>query len=389
MKKYFYISFIGLCTLLILTGCEPSKVPFKKIKTMSIKLPYAPENQNFFIKNNVLYFYTYNYSTYKQLDIYNEQGVHIKKLDLKHLFMPYGLQCISVTDKDTVYVLATDVNILYLLNGKSEVQKKLYMDNIIKKHIHFSYPFRLYAYSNHNIIYEKNIALRIANDKPIKENENVYESQIQYNQNHLSLPSFTYIFNFLDTNTKAIVESPPIMSKFMKQNEYFPILINSFLFRDTLYFYATFHNKLVRYNSKTLEYIDEIEIESDYTKLKYPIPTITEQNIHKVFKAIGPKITRLGSIMRLGFNPQKEYFYVYVSHQHPEYDEKKDFVQMTNFDEKKSSIIVYDKRWKKITEYLIPDAEKEVYFLENGNFITYNKTKNPRNVTLNFYQWTK
>lgn len=372
-----------------LTGCKLSSAPFKKIKSLSITLPYAPEGYNIYIHRDSVYLYTYNYNTYKQLNIYNEQGRQIFEINLKHLFLPYGLQFVSINKHDSIYVLATETNVLYLINYKNEVKKKIRLDSLLKKHLSLTYPFRMYGYTRQQILYRGGLMLRIAHDKPIKESDSIFKNQIQYNQNNISLPSFAYICDVLGNNTKVMVENPTLMSKFMKENEYFPILVNHSVLNDTLYFYATFYGKIVRYNLNELQYTDEIQIHSEHTKLDYTVPVITEANVNKVFQNTGFKISRLGSIVSIGLNSKKNCFYVYVSHQHSQYNDYAEYKEFANTNEKKGSVLVFDKKWKKTAEYMIPDTEKNVFFLEDGSFITQSKTKNPRNITLNFYQWTE
>lgn len=392
MKRLSSFLFASICTLsVVLTGCKTAqKPPFKKIRNVSVILPYAPEGKYLFVQNDTVYFCSYNYNTYKQADIYDTYyGKKLHIVNLKGLFLPYGVSFVKVKNLDSIYVLGTDNNVLYLINTKNNILRKIHMDSLVKKQISFNYPIRVWEAPYYKILHNRNIILHIANDKPIKESNNVYESQIQYNKNYISLPNFAYISNFLDSNFKVLCETPPIMSKFMKENEYFPMAISYFFHKDTVYFYAGFHNKLIRYHEKNLQYIDEIKVHSKYTKLEYPVPVITEKNIHKVFQTTIPLISRLGFIMNIGFNHKKQCFYLHISHSHPEYREQKEYTTPANIDERKSSILVYDRNWKKVSEYMLPDTEKDVHFLENGNFITYTKSKNPRNITLNFYQWTE
>ncbi len=392
MKRIINYMFVVICTLfVILTGCKTTKKPpFEKKRSVSITLPYAPESRYLFAQNDTVYFCSYNYNTYKQVDIYDTfYGERINQISLNHLFLPYGVSFIKVKNTDSILVLANDANILYLINKQGKILQKIDIDSLIKKHICFTYPVRVWALSSDKILYKNDIILHVAKDKPIKESNSVYQSQVQHNQNHISLPGFVYISNFLNVSSSVVCDSLPVMSKYMKQNEYFPMIINYFMHRDTLYFYTGFHDKVVRYNAKSLEYIDELKIHSEYTRLKYPVPIITEESIHKVFQNTGHLISRLGFIVQIGFYPKKQHFYVYVSHSHREYQEQKEYTLPVNIDERKSSIIVYDKNWKKISEYMLPDTEKDVYFLEDGNFVTYTKSKNPRNITLNFYQWTE
>jgi len=374
-----------ICTLsaLLLIRCSTVKKPsYQKVKTVSFELPYIPSTWGYFYEKDSLYFYTHNYPTYKNIDILNQNGKVIHSIDLRKL----------ITDKikveihsfDSVYVLNKEPAILYWLNKNGLIIRKILIDSLFYHQTIYNKGkckhFEVYSFGD--IIHKGNLLTVIHVIDTLyrpSASQNMTEILLYNNKYLREKPQLLQIKNVLNSSARVIHDANWINKTIREEDEEHPVFPSYTYIEDKITFYFSYDKHIYFVNSEDLSFERKIPIYSDYTELEYKKKKITEKRQMYV-------VMYKGAILQV-YNKNNEHL-VLLRHEVP-FPEKEEMISPPDRFETRYSVIIYDKQWKKQKEILLPEKEKFVAFLPKKQFITQSKTKNARQVTLNFYQLTE
>jgi len=344
------------------------------MKTTSMMLPHKITIWGYFYEKDSLYFYAHNYPTYKNVDILNSSGKVVHSLDVSKLKCESKIK-VEIHSLDSIYVLSQEPNTLFLLNKNGDVRKRVAIDSLFY----------------HKSVYTKNKCSYLSvyyygGNKPMIKNGNLLTNLyilLDSTYRHLQKSQLGYIKNVLDSNSKVKHDNGWINGVIKKEDEHFNLL-PFYMFLDDKIVFCISHDRHIYFvNPEDLSFERKIPIYSDYTELEYKKPKITEEppKTPYVYKAMYK-----GGIANLWYEGNQ--YFVLIGHELP-LPQKEEMISLPDAYDRRYSIIIYNKQWKKQKEILLPEKEMFVAFLPNKQFITQSKTKNPRQVTLNFYQLTE
>lgn len=380
--------FLLLHTLLsfYLVGCNFKKEDrLSKAKSLSFEVPFIPQKTGFFYDKDSLYFYDYNFSTYKNLEVRNQNGKVFYNIDLSKLKLKTDEIKVEMHSLDSIYILGTKSAEICLLNKNGILLKRIRVDSLI--HCKTEYTKNRCKYSSissHGDMVRKNNAIFKVNiiDTAYKDIEDLYQSCLAANRQVRKNPQLVYIKNLLDTNCTVILEPSWIGKVIKEEDEDFNMTPFYLYLNDKIVFCLSHDRHIYFVKPEDLTFEKKIPVFSQYTELEYKKPKLSKkgvetQNPPYVFYAMYK-----GAIMDIHY--EKDKYFVLVKHEMP-LPEKEEMITLPDMFDARYSVIIYDKEWKKEKEVLLPAQEKFIAFIHNHQIITQTKSKNPRNIMLNFY----
>ncbi len=386
-------SYFCLCILLVfyLTGCvHKEELGYKKIKSISVELSFVPERLSFFYYKDSLYFYTYNYSTNKNLEIYNNNGALHCRIDLSQLKRNTDKINIKMHTLDSIYILSTKPYYLHLLNRNGVVTKTVKLDSLVyckTKYNQKRCKYLDFFFYGDILVKNKDILVGLSIiDTFYKESQDVYQNRLSANMQKRNNPNLALMRDVLDSNCTIIFE--PIWIGRTIKEEYHDFNVEPYYLymKNKIIFFISHDRHIYFANPSDLTFEQKIPIYSEYAVLEYEKPKITQQN-QKTYKKPYIFYAMYKSAILDVYLADNKYF-VLIKHEVP-LPEKEEMITLPDRYNVSYSVILYDKEWNKQKEMLLPAQEKFISFLPNGQFVTQSKSKNPRNITLNFYQWTE
>ena len=387
-NKYFiYVAFTLLSYCL--AGCYASRYKPEKIHQINIDPGFVLNRYNtgFFYDKDSLYFYTHSYPTYKTLRIFNYDGKLVKNIELEPSKLKTDKIKVDINYPDSIYVYSNEKNVLYLLNLEGAIVKKVRLDSIVREKTIYKkakYPYlNLFPYTN-TIIHNNSILLTaFIKDTTYHPPENNYKDLLRYNNQYMAkLPRLMLIKNGLDTFAQVITEPVWINKVIAGSDEVHNVLPYCSWIKDTLIFHLFCDRNIYVLNSD-LSLRRKIPVYSKFAPIEYTKRKITDIQDYE----INYEAMYRSQIDDVYFDVSKEKYYVSIRLELPL--PKKEKPSYTNPFDYNYSLIQYSKNWEKETEVKLPETDIFISFLPNGQFVTQSKSKNPRNITLNFYQWTE
>lgn len=278
MRKIPYWFYILLITLW--AGCSYKKQDYEKIKSLSIEMSFTPERIDFFYYKDSLYFYTYNFSTYKNLEVYNQDGKIIHRIDLKKLPLKTDKIKIEMHTLDSIYLFSSKHNLLYLLDKNGTIVKSTRIDSLIYHKTPYTKNRCKYLNisAHKNIIHNKDVLLNVfIIDTSYKETDDIYKSRLFANEQTRKNPQLAYIRNVLDTHCTVILD-PMWIGKAIKEEDEDFNMTPTYLFLDPYIICFIPHDRhiyLIKPEDLTL--IRKIPIYSEYTELEYKKPKLSRE----------------------------------------------------------------------------------------------------------------
>jgi hypothetical protein len=387
MKSKIQIMFYTLLVLLAGFACtHTTKQHYQKIKSVSLELSYVPSKWGYFYEKGNLYIYTQGYPTHKKIDIISQNGKVVNSIDLSTLKLKTDRIKTEIKSWDSCFVLASEQNELFLINSKSKKTQKISLDSLVYQKTEYSKKrcsyISLSAFgdmvSGKSVIFNTTII-----DTSYHQPENYYQARLYENMQVRKNPQLIYIKNVFDTTCKVITEPTWIGKTIREENEDFNITPKFAFLENKIIFWFSHNRHIYFLNPDNLTFERKTPVFSDYTELEYPRPKLTQKQPDKPYVLYA---LYKGGILYV--HQDKNKYFICVRHEIPP-PEKADLLAMPDEFDVSYSVIIYDNQWKKQKEILLPAQEKFISFLPNGQFVTQSKSKNPRNITLNFYQWTE
>jgi hypothetical protein len=351
---------IILFSVLGMQSCSNGhKIQFREANEIAFNLPYEPIIRNSGTIDSLIYFF--NTATYKTLDFFDLSGKNILSVPLSSLIKEcHEINDIVVKNFDTVLALSQNSNLLYILNRKGLIIKRVILRN--EKNDKYSIELSSSIFSNFSV----NNSLLLNCCYYLKEKGSLYE----HYQISRSKPYFAQINNYLSDTPRVIYHLPHFYDRFLGDEDCNVEGAVYNIVNSGMILLGSWYSDTIYVLDKEMKIKKAVPIHSDYGRLivrPQRVKTLNQDSLNF-------SLQTHGSIDRFFYDKEKGLYYVSAMHSVP-YNSKKSAIA-TN---RSWSILVYDDNWNFLVEEVMPPrlySPGEMIVCKNGMLIKLKSHKN-------------
>lgn len=351
--------------VIILMSCKLEKERYVYGETIDFEV-YSSSYWSGYVDNGD-FFYTTNLET-RTMRFYDRKGKELKTYSFEHLIDPHskGFQ-VKVLSRNDMYLLDYATRIIYRLDSIGEVKTKVAFYE--KEGDTAVWP---YFTDDINGMDKETILLDLAYMNPLNNGSLALKIEGEKHK-----PCLGKIENF-DTNATVIYSNltPVYLTEQANKNkeEHFSGYSSALLCEDKVYFMDQTANLIYVLDRETLQVVNTVRIESDYTNTS--IENFTFYAKDKAMNFTDYNYEYAASAKQIVYDPYRDTFLVVLAHR---VDVEENPEQ--KFTNRPFSIITYDRQLSKIDEQLVYNRKynfyKTIFPIQEGLLIHSNSKMNP------------
>ena len=322
------------------------------VDSISIDPMFGVSSNTAFDLNGESYFSVANFKTQKEVRIYNSSGELVKTFDLTPFMdFPESIMAYEVLDLNQILVLIYRDYRVYFLNDKGRITKSISFKKKLDELGGISVIRNLspsFLLPNSNKIYLS--LVKYANFSKIA--SSTKEVALEENKKNYLTPRIIYIEDIQSDEpvVKSVLSDP-----YRGVNEYSDLLFrtNHFIYSNNRYMVSLDYSNRFNVFDSEFNKIATHTVESDYTKIGYQPPNIT--NINELNDIVKESEATCSLIKRVYNDPKTGNFIILLHNEDSATAEK----ELPN-------VIVYDSAWEKLGEINL-DKHEVMDAIQSGN----------------------
>lgn len=372
MIKKFIVIFVGL---LIFSCAEDTELVPEQTLVFKRDVTFKSGFKSGFLQKPVNidgenYFCAQDYVTNKKIKLFSLTSDKIHEINFKPIIINenQNVATVEIINLDTILVLTVYTNLIYMINSKGEIWKKIDLNPYFKKFYSPKYKFETKSYSEF-LTDKGELIFRLT---PYLQQEGAFDFEKHYLElNSDSLPLFFKVKDIFADSLNTRFGCYEFYKSFTKIDEFYGEFALYAFCNKKIIVGSNYSDSLYIVNTNTLEVEKKVQLTSKFTKIGTKPPTLKQMKASSATSHI--KIQRDAARFRnIIYLDSLNLYFCSLVHQTT--------ADTIDYDNKPSSILVLDSNFTIIDEIQLDKSKYLSYAAFNsGNdiyVINYPQVKN-------------